>query len=223
MLIVDTNMTTSLKMGSKVNIVDYLSPLGFTSQAKQIRIESGEEILFLQYYSGGAHCCIVYESFTYDSVKNVYRFLDQFYCEECFGELTYPIPFFEWMDYFYCAFAYGSPIPCPNDDYSTFMHFMGGKFEAKTQGNIKVLEKCFIDFCKSSTFPELYQNGNDDDGTRESVLNLLYQIYTLGPDDIANVKNLYFGNFPSTKDKKTLWGEIENSILSNRIKINRDR
>lgn len=218
LLVVDSNMTTEMEHGDKINIVDYLEPLGFTSEAKKIQIGSGKEILLLRYFSGGAHCCYIYEAFTYDADINAYRYQDQFYCEECSGELIYPIPYHEWMDYFYCAYAYGGPINCPNADYSSSMHLIDGKFVAKVKGKIKVLERCFTEFCKTATVPELNENG-DDDGTRESVLNLLYRIYTLGPKDIEDVKKLYFRHFPSVKDKETLWGDIEEFILSNRIVI----
>jgi hypothetical protein len=218
LLVVDSNMTTEVEHGDKINIVDYLEPLGFTSEAKKIQIGSGKELLLIRYFSGGAHCCFVYEAFSYDADINAYMYMDQFYCEECSGELTYPIPYYEWMDYFYCAYAYGSGINCPNAWYRSSMHLIDGKFVAKVKGNIKVLERCFKEFCNTATIPELNKNG-DDDGTRESVLNLLYQIYTLGPKDIEDVKQLYFRHFPSVKDKETLWGEIEKFILSNRIVI----
>ena len=218
MLVVDSNMTTEKLHGSKINIVDYLDPLRFTSEAKKIRIETGEEILLLRYFSGGAHCCFVYEAYDYDAENKSYKYLDQFYCEECSGELTYPIPYHEWMDYFYCAYAYGSAINCPNDGYRSSMHLIDGAFVAKVKGKIKVFERCFIEYCNTATIPELDQNG-DDDGTRESVLNLLYQIYTLGPKDIEGVKKLFYTNFPSVKDKETLWGDIEKFILSNKIVI----
>lgn len=218
MLVIDSNMTTEVEHGDKINIVDYLEPLGFTSEAKKIQIGSGKEILLLRYFSGGAHCCYIYEAFTYDADNKSYRYIDQFYCEECSGELAYPIPYYEWMDYFYSAFAYGSEIKCPNAGYISSMHLIDGKFVAKVKGKIKVLELCFIEFCNTATIPELNENG-DDDGTRESVLNLLYRIYTLGPKDIEALKKLYLSHFPSVKDKEPLWANIEEFILSNRIVI----
>lgn len=221
MLIVDSNMTTKVVHGTKINVVDYLEPLGFTSEAKKIKIESIEEILLIRYFSGGAHCCYVYEAFYYDAENNAFRYMDQFYCEECSGELTYPIPYHEWVDYFYCVYAYGSEINCPNTGYRSSMHIIDGTFVAKVKGKIMVLERCFIEYCKTATIPNLDQNGNDD-GTRESVLNLLYQIYTLGPKDIEDVKKLYFRHFPPVKDKVALWSDIEKFILSNRIVIDQE-
>lgn len=218
MLIADSSMTTEAVHGSRLNIVDYLYPLGFTSEAKKITIESGEEILLLRYFSGGAHCCFVYEAFRYDEGVDAFRYLDQFYCEECEGlELKYPIPYWEWMDYFYCSYAGGREIDCRNSEYITFMHIVDDVLVARAKGDIKVMEQCFIDYCKVGEIPELNMDG-EDTGEREAVLNHLYWIYTLHLD-IDKVKKLYFRHIPDLVDKGPLWAEIEMFILSNRIII----
>jgi len=112
-------MYKELPPGSTTNIMDYMYPLGFQSSAKKIVIETGDEILFIQYYSGGAHCCFVYEAFKYDTIIGAYQYLDMFSCEECTAELFYPFQYYEWMDYFYCSYPEGIEITCPKANYSS--------------------------------------------------------------------------------------------------------
>lgn len=216
-LLVDPDMTTELPRGSRINIVEYLKRMGFSSEARKMKIETGEEILFLRYFTGGAHCCQEYEAFRYDERADAFRYIDQFSCEECDGALIYPIAYQEWMDYFYCSFAGGKKIECPKSGYNTSMHLINDVFTARVKGDIKAMEECFIDYCRRETIPELKSDG-DDNGEREGVLNHLYSIWTLH-SDMEKVKKLYYNHFPDLRDKDPLWNEMQRFILSNGIPI----
>jgi len=91
---------------------------------------------------------------------------------------------------------------------------------AKIKGNKKALKQCFMHYCQNTRFPELGEgdDGDDDDGEREAVLNLLYKIYTLNKD-IEAVSNLFYQHCPPVSDKDALWNEIEKFILENRIDL----
>ena len=72
------------------------------------------------------------------------------------------------------------------------------------------MEICFREYFNQTNMPELNKDG-EDDGSRETVVNFLNDIYSIN-NDIGTVFNIYDKYFPYTRDKHQLWFEIKSRL-----------
>ena len=98
-LVVDQQMSTSLSVGTKIFLKWYLTETGFPSFAKIIKTENNREYLFTQYYSGGAHCCVVLEAYQFDQATNGYRYLTNYSFDGDLISMDYPFEVSDRIEY----------------------------------------------------------------------------------------------------------------------------
>ena len=209
-LLMHRDMSEDIPAGSTILLKDYLSSKGFSSFAKTINTSKNREYLFTQYFSGGAHCCAVLEAYQYDLSLKAYKFITNYSFDGDLIEMVYPFEVADRIEYFYCAYSNGSYISCPRAGYSKKLYFSNNEFTFKATGDIAHMEVCFKEYFNQTNIPELNNDGNDD-GSRETVVNFLYDIYSIN-SDIARVFTLYDKYFPFTSDKKNLWFEIKSRL-----------
>lgn len=201
---------SSYNSGDIITLGHLLSFYKFIPQANLIYIkEIDKPVLFIQTFSGGAHCCISIDAYLKENNAFFYKFMDSFSFDGDYTELVYPFTVNLWHEYFHCAYAYGHS-ECQSGIYNDYLYFDGSNFYTKGIGNKERIEQCLISFLKSNKVPEL-QTG-DDDGEREVILNLLSQLYKL-TENKDYIKSLYFESIPPVSDKIELWNEIEKIIF----------
>lgn len=205
-------LQTSLPVGSKILIKDYLGSFDYPSSAKIIATENDIKYLFTQYYSGGAHCCTVIEAYHFDANAGVYKFIDSYSFDGEDLEMKYPFKIDKRIEYFYSPYAAGGDIPCPGSNYIQKLHIIDNAFTFKAKGNVKIMEDCFQNYFTQNSIPEI-ANAGYDDGSREAVVNFLNDIYSINKN-LGRIQELYFTYFPDVADKQSLWFEIKSNLTN---------
>ena len=77
----------------------------FDSEANLLSLPSGNEVLFLHFYSGRAHCCSVIQAFIYNDRLKAFELLDSYGYDGDMVELIYPFDVSNRIEYFYCCYA----------------------------------------------------------------------------------------------------------------------
>lgn len=180
LLIVNERMSTENLPNSRIKISEYLGKMRFDSKASLLSLPSGNEVLFLHYYSGGAHCCSVLEAYIYNERLKAYELLDSHGYDGDMVELTHPFEVSDRIEYFYCCYAAGQDFNCASSDYSQKLHFENNKFIFKATGTKEILVDCYLNYLRTNHIPELKEG--QDLGEREKIANFFLKYYNLDPN-----------------------------------------
>lgn len=210
LLLVSERMLTDNLPNSRIKIAEYLGKMRFDSEANLLSLPSGNEVLFLHFYSGGAHCCSVIQAFIYNDRLKAFELLDSYGYDGDMVELIYPFDVSNRIEYFYCCYAAGQDFDCYSSDYSQKLYFENNKFLFKASGSKEILVRCYLNFLQTNQIPEL-SNG-EDLGEREKVANFFLKYYSLDPN-LETVFNLFNTFFPQTSDKAKLWVDLVDRLI----------
>ena len=210
LLLVNERMSTENITNSRIKISEYLGKMRFDSKASLLTLPSGYEVLFLHYFSGGAHCCSVLEAYIYNERLKAYELLDSYGYDGDMVELTHPFDVSNFIEYFYCSYAAGQDFNCASSDYSEKLYFEDNKFIFKATGTKEILVDCYLNYLRTNHIPEL--NDGQDLGEREKIANFFLKYYSLDPN-LERVFSLYNSYFPRTRDKAILWSDLIDRLI----------
>lgn len=182
--------------------------------AKFIIADNQKEYLIVMSYTGGAHCCIEYNAFKYDTYNKAYINTGNytFDANECsnFDDLEYPIVVNSRYNYFYTSYYSSFIYGCSEEFYKENLVILNDSLKMVIKGNAFELEQCIISFFKNNKIPEL--KNYSDYGERSTILNLFDDFYQLTKnlDKIFFIYNTYM---PDVNDRTHLWFEILERIL----------
>jgi hypothetical protein len=201
-----TSYNHGLKKGFEYNIKNYLGPGMMHGSAEIIHIpDLRQNILFVSYFSGGAHCCTSVDALRLNE-RGVYEFVDSYDFDGDAFDWEYPFLVNKSINYFYTSYSNTSNIECMHSGYVQNLRLINFKFMLVASGNLEEMKKCFINYVTSTIIPDV--GNNDDNGERSAIVNFLYDMYSI-QGDLATVRDLYFTHTPEYSFKRTLWNEIE--------------
>lgn len=174
-------------------------------EVKKINIpEISQDVLFIQYFSGGAHCCYGVQSFRH-SDDGTFKYVDEFGGDGDLIELEYPFKVKNSSSYFYCSYATHFDYACEDAKYREKIYIdKNYQFYSKYFGDKLNQYNCIKNYIKNVKFPDL--NDGQDGGEREKLLNLLTEYYNLG-GTFNEIHQLY-NSIEYVEDKRNLWIEI---------------
>lgn len=199
-----------------MTITDYVGgQSNFTPEFKLITLpDSKSEILFVQYFTGGAHCCTNMQVYKYNVGIGAFEYLDEYSYDGEPAEIEYPFKLNYGIEYFYTAYANGGFIDCPESNFTRYLYLVNDKFEFNSTGNYNAMKTCLINYLKTTKIPELADNSGQtdrsfmfDNGERETVVNFMLEMFTLN-NDIDLLQDIYMMYFSNVTDKQVLWDEI---------------
>lgn len=206
-----------------MTITDYVSgQSNFTPEFKLITLpDSNSERLFVQYFTGGAHCCTRLQMYKFNSVVNAFEYLDEYSYDGESAEIEYPFRVNYGIEYFYTAYANGGFIDCPESKFTRYLYVVNDKFEFKSTGNYNAMKRCLIIYLQATKIPELSDNSGQtdrsfmfDNGERETVVNFMLEMFTLN-NEIGLLQDIYMKYFTNVTDKQELWEEMSAILLKN--------
>jgi serine/threonine protein kinase len=196
--------------GYYISVYDYLNSKAFSGSARLEKIKN-EEILFVFWFSGGANCCFGIDAYKYDISKSAYILKDAIDIRrmEIFDDIKYP---FEISKSIRGGYDFSDGGRCAGVNYLEKLYFIDNKFRFVANGNIENLEKCFADFVYENKAellqkqPSIMSNLEEDTNIHNSLLDILYDIYTLNKD-INKVKRIYFKYCSDIERVNNLWSD----------------
>ncbi len=206
-----------------MNITDYVKEQSnFTPEFKLLTIPASKtERLFLQFFTGGAHCCTNLQVYKFNTDVDAFEYLDEYSYDGEPAELEYPFKVNYGIEYFYTAYANGGFIECSESNFTRYLYLVNDNFELKSKGNYNTMKNCLVNFLRSVDIPELNERSNTtdrslmfDNGERETTLNFMLDMFSLNAD-IDAMHDLYMTYFPNVHDKQVLWEEISVILLQN--------
>lgn len=195
--------------GHYISVYDYLYSNGFGGSARLEKI-NGKEILFIFWFSGGANCCFGIDAYKYDKSENAYILEDVIDIgrREIFDDIVYPFEISKSIGGFDDSYR----SLCSGVNYIEKLYFIDNKFKFIANGNSKKLEECFADFVYKNKAellqkrPSIMSNFEEDTNIQNSLLDILYDIYTLNKD-INKVKRIYFKYCSDIEQANNLWSD----------------
>jgi hypothetical protein len=206
-----------------MTITDYVSgQSNFTPEFKLLTLPDNKaERLFIQYFTGGAHCCTNLQVYKFNSIVDAFEYLDEYSYDGESAEIEYPFKVNYGIEYFHTAYAYGGFIDCPESNFTRYLYLINDKFEFKSTGDYNAMKRCLINYLQTTTIPELADNSGQTDrsfmfdkGERETVVNFMLEMFTLN-NDIGLLQDIYMKYFSNVSDKQVLWDEISAILLKN--------
>lgn len=206
-----------------MTITDYVNEqTDFEPEFRLLTLPDSEtERLFLQFFTGGAHCCTNLQMYKFNSDLDAFEYLDEYSYDGEPAELQYPFRVNYGIEYFYTAYANGGFIDCPESNFTRYLYVVNDKFEFKCTGDYNAMKRCLINYLQTTKIPELSDNSGQtdrsfmfDNGERETVVNFMLEMFTLN-NDIGLLQDIYMKYFSNVSDKQELWDEISTILLKN--------
>lgn len=206
-----------------MTITDYVSEqTDFEPEFRLLTLpDSKTERLFMQYFTGGAHCCTRLQMYKFNSDLDAFEYLDEYSFDMGPAVLEYPFKVNYRIEYFHTAYAYDDSIHCAESKFTRYLYVVNDKFEFKSTGNYNAMKRCLINYLQTTTISELADNYNSKDkslmfdtGEREAVVNFMLEMFTLN-NDIGLLQDIYMKYFSNVSDKQELWDEISTILLKN--------
>jgi hypothetical protein len=206
-----------------MTITDYVKEQSnFTPEFKLLTLpDSKFERLFIQYFTGGAHCCTNLQAYKFNTGVDAFEYLDEYSYDGDAAELEYPFKVNYSIEYFYTAYANGGFIDCSESNFARYLYLVNDKFEFRSTGNYNTMKNCLVNYLRSVDIPELNERSNTtdrtlmfDNGERETVLNFMLEMFTLN-NDIDLIQDIYMNYFSNVTDKQVMWDEISLILLKN--------
>lgn len=178
--------------------------------------KDGVDELLTAYFTGGHHCCYIYNFYRQTS-PNTYESIIEFKGGENSVEIKgnkLEFSFFEQIGYFYTCYACSVESELPFEFYAPYfsMVYENNKMkyaEYDEKLNSKIIKNLeFLKARKPSEFNEL----GFDDGTRKSYAGLIIAYYFNKGQDLKLTKKI-FDKYYNGDDGKEVWNAIKHHIL----------
>lgn len=173
----------------------------------------GDDIpeLLTEYFTGGAHCCFVYNFFQQVS-KNTYKCVFTFEGGEGSVKINnekLEVSFYEQLGYFYACYACSMDKELPNGYFRPYFNlvFRNKKLyydEEDAYLNRTIIED--LEFLKNRELPNLDSSGFDD-GTRKSYAEHIIAYFFNNGQNINSTKEI-FEKYYLGSDSTEIWNLI---------------
>jgi curved DNA-binding protein CbpA len=171
--------------------------------------------LFINYYTGGAHCCFeyyIFKAISQDTFQNIFEFEG--------GENSFSIDnnkiiidFYEQLGYFFTCYACGinDKLPYKKSISRITLNYSNNEFYFEPRNDY--LNKIIIqnlEFLKSVPLPNI-DSFEMDDGTRKAYAEHLIAYYFNNQKDSISMRDL-FDKYYLGEDKEIIYGKILDHI-----------
>lgn len=169
--------------------------------------------MLVEYYTGGAHCCFVYNLF--DKIdSNVYKLVFEFTGgEQSFNIINNSLQIlpYEQIGYFYSCYACNIVIPNSQFVPQINMNYINSKFylACDTDLNITIIRDLI--YLKNKGIPPL--DDDMDDGTRKAYAGLIITYYFNNRSNFEVTRDLFMAYY-EYYDREQVWDSIVQSINS---------
>lgn len=173
----------------------------------EITGDDSKEIV-TEVFTGGAHCCFVYDIFK-KLDQNVYKRIFSFVGGE--GSLAiesskisiYP---FEQIGYFYSCYACHVSIPNSNFTPVINLRYKNDDFVFESNSNLNSIIESDLQYLKQRGIPDLDED-NIDDGTRKAVAGYIVTYFFNNDLDVEQTKAFFESNYFAA-DAEVVWDKI---------------